>query len=278
MFPVEPKAQVRFDRAGYSRLDMARVQGMEPEITQPASIVPDSATDADIVLPVCASDEGSLYVSTVGIRTCAATAPGARIMVMCNNTEGKFRQIIESNCVGLGLEFYYIDGPFSISRVFNRGARLGTRKYIAYCTADVIYYHGWLENLISLWNEHPDYFALATYSFDIGNNPCVPRSGMGERRIVDTHNPSSGVLVLKRESGYVWDENFPLWEIDADFLYYIERNGLRAGYCLNARCDHMIEGIRRHIDYGKNFGMTCQDDFFGAPRRYLEQKWGLGPP
>jgi hypothetical protein len=136
----------------------------------------------------------------------------------------------------------------------------------------VIYYPNWLENIIELWEQNPQYFCLCNYSFDVANNPCVERHLFPEKRIVNTHNPSSGVLVLRRSANYVWDEFFHLWEIDTDFQMYIEANGLKAGYCLNARCDHLVDGVKAHVDYETNMGITS-DQFYGASKQRIKEKW-----
>lgn len=235
-------------------------------------------TDADVILPVTTASEFNYIMATMAIRTCRASTD-ARIIVMLNNSEdGSLWNRVVKQCSLLGIECCYVPGPFNIAKIFNNGASLGVGKYIAYGTSDVIYYPGWLENLISLWEKEPDYFALCTYSFDDLNMPCVSHEIVNEPRIVQTHNPSSGVIVIKRESNYVWDEQFPLWEIDADFLYYLEHNKLKAGYCLNARADHLIGCVRNHIDLKKHFGMKNDGDFFGGPRIRLEKKWGLERP
>lgn len=233
--------------------------------------------NADVILPLCASNDASLYVSLVGLRTCQAST-NARVWVMCNNTTEPWLTIIRENCEMLGVNFRYVDGPFNIAKVFNLGTRLTYGDYIAFATADVIFFPRWFENIVELWEENPEYWTLTNYSFDTRNMPCVKHDTTPERRIVQTGNPSAGINVFKRSSGYVWDEQFPLWEIDADLHYHLAHYGLKAGVCLNARCDHMIEGIRPHIDYNKNFGITDADkEFFRAPRKRLEAKWGLGP-
>jgi hypothetical protein len=230
-------------------------------------------TDADVILPVCASNSQCHIMAMMAMRTLRASTD-ATIYVMANNTPDLTRRLaLQQECELLGMHFYYDHGPFNIARAFNIGATFGCGKYIAYATSDVIYFPDWLDNIISLWEENPQYFALCNYSFDVCNNPCVRQSVIPERRIVDTHNPSAGVIVLKRESGYKWDEQFPLWEIDTDFLYYIEAHNLKCGYCLNARCDHLVDGVKAHVDYQTNFRMTG-DEFYGRSKARVKSKWG----
>ena len=230
-------------------------------------------TDADIILPVCATNSHCHLLASMAMRTLRASTD-ARIIVLANNTPDESRRFaLERECGLLGLDYLYVGGPFSISKLFNEGAAMGMRKYIAYATSDVIYFPGWLDNIIELWEMSPDYFALCSYSFDINNNPCARQSVEPIKLVQNTHNPSSGVIVLKRESGYKWDETFPLWEIDTDFLYYVEAHNLKCGYCLNARCDHLIDGVKAHIDLAVNFGLTS-DQFYKDSKAAVRKKSG----
>lgn len=235
--------------------------------------------NSDVILPLCASNDASLYVSLVGLRTCQAST-SARILVLCNNTPEPWLTVIRENCEMLGVAFRYVDGPFNMAKTFNLGTRLTYGDYISFASADLIYFPNWFENIVDLWQENPQYWTLCNWTLDRdAGHPCARRDVVHERRIVDTGFPSAGQNVLKRSSEYVWDEQFPFWELDADMHYYMQRNNLKAGYCLNARCDHMIQGIRSQIDYRKNFGIeNIDNEFFKTPRKLLEKKWGLSAP
>lgn len=223
--------------------------------------------DADVILPLCACNDASLYVSLVGLRTCQAST-SARILVMCNNTPvDPWRTIIEDNCRLLGVRFHYVEGPFNIAKIFNLGTRMTTGAYICYATADVIYFANWFENIVELWEEHLEYFTLTNYSFDTREFPCVKHHTTPERKIIHTGNPSAGLNVFKRSSGYVWDENFALWEIDADLHYFLRDHKLKAGVCMNARCDHLVEGVRRFMPHGPAPDVDAT--------KYLRAKWSL---
>lgn len=229
--------------------------------------------DADVIIPVCATNHHCHNFAMVAMRTCRAST-SARILILGNNTpDPTRREALKKECEYLGMAWHYVEGPFSISKAFNLGTRMTQGKYIAYGTSDVIYFPNWLENIIELWEQNPQYFCLCNYSFDLNNNPCVSRQMFPEKRIINTHNPSSGVMVLKRENGYQWDESFALWEIDTDFQMYIQKNGLKAGYCLNARCDHLVDGVKCNVDYQTNMGLTS-DQFYGESKAKIKEKWG----
>lgn len=234
-------------------------------------------SDSAVILPLCAHEVNSLNMSLTALRTCAASTT-AKILVICNNSEGEFLEAIKSNCDALGAAFHYWEGPFNISKIYNLGTQMTQGKYIAYGSADVVYYPNWLENIIALWERNPKYYCLCGWSFDHRPIPCTQQLVKYQNIIAPTHNPSSGVLVFKRESNFQWDENFMLWEVDCDIYIMLERTGRKAGIAMNARCDHLCGGMRGtpNFDYNKSFGITnAEEQFYKDPRRYLEKKWGL---
>lgn len=212
-------------------------------------------------------------MAKIALRTCRASTDAPMIVLANNSPEPRLRDDIFKECHALGIDYCYLDGPFNIAKAFNYGASRTGGKYIAYGTSDVIYYPGWLDNIIKSWEQYPDYFALCNYSFDMAHNPCTRQCVEPLNVIKHTANPSAGIIVLKRSSGYQWDEQFPLWEIDADFLYHLEANNLKAGYCLNARCDHLVDGVKAHLDLLENFGQTS-DQFYRDSKAKIKAKWG----
>lgn len=230
-------------------------------------------TDAAVIIPVTSRNLHAHIMAKVAIRTCRASTD-AQIMVLANNTpEASWRDEIRQECILLGVQYRYMEGVFNIAKAFNFGASQTTGAFIAYGTSDVIYYPGWLENILALWKVYPHYFALCNYSFDTKNNPCARQQVEPLAKIQHTANPSAGVIVLRRSNGYQWDDQFPLWEIDADFLYYLEANNLKAGYCLNSRCDHLVDGIKPTLDYEECFGQTG-DQFYRESKARVKAKWG----
>lgn len=230
-------------------------------------------TDAAVIIPVTSRNLHCHLMAKVAIRTCRASTDAEMLVIQNNTPNDRLISELRDECHALQVNHVYSPGPFNIAKSFNFGAKFTKGKYIAYGTSDVIYYPGWLENIIALWEQYPDYFALCNYSFDLANNPCARQSVLPDAKIVHTHNPSAGVIVLKRANGYQWDEQFPLWEIDADFLYHIEAHGLKAGYCWNSRCDHLVDGVKAHLDLLENFGQTS-DQFYGESKAKLKAKWG----
>jgi glycosyltransferase involved in cell wall biosynthesis len=212
-------------------------------------------------------------MAKVAIRTCRASTDAHMLVLANNSPDQRTRDEIKEECGLLGCRYEYLEGPFNIAKAFNHGTFATVGKYVAYGTSDVIYYPGWLDKIIAAWQQHPSYFALCNYSFDTSNNPCCRRDIIPLNVIKHTPNPSAGVIVLKRENGYQWDEQFSLWEIDADFLYYIEANNLKAGYCLNARCDHLVDGVKAHMDLAEAFGLKEGEDFYRDSKAKIRAKW-----
>jgi len=222
---------------------------------------------ADVIIPVTTGSETAYMMAVMSLRTCHASTK-ANIWAYINNSpDDALRARLVNQCHMLGINVVMWPGPFNIAKIFNDGFDRSKGDYIGFGTSDVIYYDHWLENIIELWEENPEYFILSSWSFDDLATPCARNHIVNRREIVHTGNPSAGVLVFKRSSQYRWDENFELWEIDADLFYHIERNKLKAGICLNARCDHFIEGVRRFVPHGPKPEVE--------PTLYLRKKWNL---
>ncbi len=223
--------------------------------------------DADVIMPVTTATEWSYLMAVIALRTCKAST-SARVWAYINNSpKSVWRTRLEKQCHALGIRVVDWGQPFSLSKIFNAALDRTRGEFIAYATSDVLYFKDWLENIVDLWREFPGYFTLCNWSFDDQNMPCVQHTIINERRIIHTGNPSAGVNVFRRADGWRWDEHFDLWEIDADLFYHIERNKLKAGICLNARCDHLIEGVRKFIPHGPG------QDFDATG--YLRKKWNL---
>lgn len=223
--------------------------------------------NADVIIPVTTASEWSYLMAVVALRTCQAST-SARIWAYLNNSPAsRNRDRLEAQCRMLGITL--VDWPhrFSLSKIFNDGLDRTHGEFIAYGTSDVLYFKDWFENIVDLWREFPGYFTLSNWTFDDQNMPCVQHEIVNQRRIIQTGNPSAGVNVFRRDSGWRWDENFELWEIDADLFYHLERNHLKAGICLNARCDHLIEGVRRFVPQGTPASVDAS--------AYLKRKWNL---
>jgi len=226
--------------------------------------------NSDVIIPVTTHNDKTYLMAVVALRTCQASTK-ARIWAFINNSPpSTLRNRLISQCAMLGISTVDWQRPFSLSKIFNKGLDMTNGEYIAYGTSDVIFYPDWFEKIISLWKESPDYFCLVNYSFDDLKMPCTKNHTEEIRKIQNTHNPSSGVTIFKRASGWRWDEKITLWEIDTDLNLFLERNRLKAGYCLNARCDHLINCVKDQIP--ESWGLS------NNPRAYVEKKYGLEKP
>lgn len=229
-------------------------------------------TPADVILPLTAATETLWYAASVALRTLRDSCD-ARVLALMNNTpEGKLRDSIIAQCKSLNIECRYIDGPFSLSRFWNLGRSLTSSEYIAYANQDCIYFRGWLDNMIELWREEPDYYALWPWSLcDHDMGIAYPQKVQYERRILRHHHPAT-LLLMRLDSGYVWDEQFNSWEMDADFIRHVESKGLKIGMCLNSRVDHFSSFINSNVDIEQNYG---SEDFYDEATERLRKKWNL---
>lgn len=231
-------------------------------------------TDASIIIPMTACSPFMEYINNVALRTLRESTD-ADVLVLGNNTESWAKvEDLERLCRSLDMRFRFIEGRFSQSKCWNFGIDHSQGKYIVFCGADCIFYPDWLDHLIELWEEQPHFYALWPWSFNVTDSGLAYRSTrQAERRIIETHHPAIA-LVMKRESGYRWDEQFSLWEMDADFVYHCQKNGHKTGLCLWSRVDHFNSAVSSNIPFNNHFGEE-QNQEQGNATEYLKRKWNL---
>lgn len=233
---------------------------------------------ASVVLPMTAATPFLEYVNNVALRTLGASTR-AEVLVLGNNAGPDWvrTERLGKLCALLGFRFKYVEGPFSQSRFWNLGASMTSRPYIVYANADCIFYADWLERLLALWAEEPEYWALWPWSLSLSDMGLAYRTTLdAPRRIVPTHHPAVA-LVMRRADGYRWDEQFGFWEMDADFVLDAQANARKLGLCLWSRVDHFNSTVSSNIDFGRHFGVS-HNEHCGEAGRRLRAKWGLPEP
>lgn len=212
------------------------------------------------------------YVNSVALLTLRESTD-AEVLVLGNNTPDPAKvESLRKLCSLLGFRFEHIDGPYSQSRFWNYGIDHTSGDYVVFGNADLIFYPHWLDNLLQLWSEEPNYYALWPFSFKIVDMGLAYRpSRTLERRIIPTHHPAVA-LVMRRSDGYRWDEQFPLWEMDADFMRYCETTGRKLGLCLWSRVDHIHGTVSNAIDAQKHLGIV---DHCSVSVNRLRAKWNI---
>lgn len=227
--------------------------------------------EAAVIMPVTAPNDFLWYVASVGIRTLAASTKQT-MLVLANNTPDLVkRSSIERQCRALDVRYEYVEGPFSLTRFWNLGIDLTKEPHLAFANQDCIFYPRWLENMIALWEQNPDYYALWPWSFcdhDLGI--AYPQFIRYENRIQQHHAPAT-ILLMKRSSGYRFDERFSGWELDADLINHFESNKLKVGMVMNARVDHFNQTVTTNIDLQKHYGQN----FYTSGAEALKQKYPL---
>ena len=212
------------------------------------------------------------YINNVALRTLRESTD-AEVLVLGNNTPDLQRvKALRQLCGMLGFRFEHVEGPFSQSRFWNYGIDRTTGSHIVFANADCIFYPCWLDHILELWREEPEYYALWPWSFNVHDMGLAYRTcRVPERRIIHTHHPAVA-LVMRRLSGYRWDEQFPLWEMDADFMYFCQVKGHKLGLCLWSRVDHLHNTISNNIDLDLHLGVR---DHCSLSVNRLRAKWGL---
>ncbi len=229
-------------------------------------------TDASVILPMTACSPFMEYVNQVCLRTLRESTD-AEVLVLLNNTPDPAKiATFEKLCGVLGFRFEHIPGTFSQSRFWNYGIDHTSGSYVVFGNMDLIFYPDWLDHILELWREEPDYWAIWPWSFNVVDMGLAYRPQRGlERRIISTHHPAVA-LVMRRSDGYRWDEQFPLWEMDADFMHHCTRHQLKTGLCMWSRVDHIHNTVSSNVDISTHLGVT---DHCSLSVNRLRAKWNL---
>jgi hypothetical protein len=135
----------------------------------------------------------------------------------------------------------------------------------------VIFHQRWLEEIILCWEKQPEYWMICPWGFYVKNYPCCKQDLRSKREVIACGHPGA-VTVFKRSTGWQWDEQFPLWELDADMVCHSQKNQLKMGLCLSSRVDHLVTAVNPLIDMQAHYGP--QKGTMGATE-LLRKKWGL---
>ncbi len=229
--------------------------------------------DADIILPVTVPTFGLWAVASMCIRSARASTE-ANIIVLLNNSEPALAEDVREQCRLLDVRCVDMPGPFSLSRAFNAGMDMGSGKYVAFGQCDTLFFEGWLDRLVELWEEEPGYFVVWPFTFSTARyGQSYRRSPVLERRIVEDGFPQGALSVLRRDDGYRWDERFVWWEMDADFSLDMQKHGRKGGLCLWSRVDHLPQVVGKSIDGARHFGVRGMNDSTSEANELLKAKW-----
>lgn len=232
-------------------------------------------TNASIIIPVTVANDLLFYAATVCLRTCRATTD-AEILVIFNNSKADDNtEALLDQCECLDIDYMTWGLPFSMSAVWNHGARETHNAHIVYAQQDIIFYPGWLNAILGAFTEHPQYRLFWPWSFDWRNFGTSTRkdyrNGTG---LLDSDYPCGALSVHRRSDGYVWDERFSRWELDADFAYEMRNNRWKGACVLDSRVDHLVETISDHIDFEQHYGKP-KDALHKEATEALKRKWNL---
>lgn len=222
------------------------------------------------IIPSNCQNEYLSYVNKVCIRTHQATCDSDLHFLDHDilTPEGQdFSDNIETELTHLGGHYHHIKEPFNAMRYYNTMVDRTDSEYVAFATADLIFYPGWLDVCINALDENPHLMSAHPYSFspNWAEGPTYSWDGKNRYQIIETTQPSCHVAVFRRSKLYRWDETFQFHESDTDYFFHLEHHGLKAGICRNSRVDHIghvfVDNSKK-VDYG----------FSDATER-LKKKW-----
>jgi hypothetical protein len=227
--------------------------------------------NATVIMPGSCRNHKLFEICSKAVKTCHQTCR-ANLIFLDNNAGGGYSEAFSRLLPILGYQYEYIKEPFNISRFLNLGASMANTEYIVYSNADVVFYPDWLENIIELWKENPEFYSMHPYSFHKTHEGLCFRSDTEpEKRVVRCDHPGgSGVTVMRKKDGHIWDEKFGYWEQDVDYWKWMKQNGKIAGVCYNSRVDHLIEGIIKEIE-----PPDALDSIKKEGTEMLKKKWNL---
>ena len=217
------------------------------------------------------------------VATAKATAPNARLLWMGGNCQpGPIEEHFKKYLATLGYEYVRIEEPYNCARWWTLGKESTAKwggEFTVFASCDLLFYAGWLDNLVELWREHPEYFCLAPFSWGrchhTGLNyrdDCTPR-----REIIPCDHPAAWCHVRRRDDDYIPDIRFKDWNVEFDFYEWMKANDRKAGVCGNARADHLGWGPRALGDFGfdLNASITAGNALFDEKWRWqhLEGAW-----
>lgn len=183
--------------------------------------------------------------------------------------------LLKREITDLGGIYVPVVEPYHQTKYWNDFMRSSRADYVVLASADVIFYHGWLEQLLRYYSASPDLLSVHPVAFSPWHAGLSYFCEAGPRPDVlhTTANPLCHVLVHRLANKYFWDEQFPYYEADMDYHLHMERSGKRAGVVTSSRVDHLEGSIIRH----EAKGVVLQPDA-GIARKRLEAKWNLSPP
>lgn len=187
----------------------------------------------------------------------------------------EFSALIKAECEALDGIYRPVTESYHQTRYWNKFMESCGTDYAVLSSADVIFYHGWLDALIACYAAHPDLLSVHPVTFSLQDcGLSYQANNTSHSNVHITANPLCHVIMHRIANGWRWDENFPYWEGDMDYHLSMERSGRRAGIVTDSRVDHLEGSFLRNHDTA---GVICWKDSVPARRR-LEAKWNLAKP
>lgn len=236
---------------------------------------------ADIIMPGVAGVPALAEIAINALASASNAAPfiseECQILFMDNGGhDQKSRDRVRVVCKELGYRYEFIAEPFNEARYFNLGFEMTKErnaKYVFRANFDVIFYPGWIHNLIESWEKEPDYYCVAPYAFsDQHKGLCYRDVERWENRIMPCDHPSGWMYGMRRADVIPADESFKYWNVDYDFYEWMKANGKKAGVCYSSRVDHLADAVKTHHPESFGFDLNAHRD---EADRQFRAKWKL---
>lgn len=220
-------------------------------------------------------NDSCALLNKIAIRTHQETTEGldCEFQFWDHDTENEdFRKSIISDCNALGVKYVYREDPYHATKWMNEFFRTTNSDFVVWATADCVFFHGWLQELVRVSQERPELFTLHPFTFDSFHyGHAYSNDGKRKQAVIETNTPLCHVIFIRRDRAYVWDEQFFFYEADMDFHCWLSANNLQSGMVLSSRVDHLSGSIMRNAS---SMSETGSEDMIKA-RRQLEAKWNL---
>ena len=230
------------------------------------------------IMPGSTHTEEGFQVCLNAIRTHKAFCDSDLVFLDNNSDRVDLQAKLCQECRALRYRYEYINGDVHINAFYNYGTELTAldktpSEYLAYCNADVVFYEGWLDNLLDLWNQTDNknkYLSMHPFSYSTDmQGLCYRNSPDPEDKVVSCEHPLMHVTVLRRSTTFVFDSQFSFWETDCDYWMTLRSMGAYAGIAYNSRVDHLGGKIASNCGTHTPHNEQAKE----AAKQLFEAKW-----
>lgn len=204
----------------------------------------------------------------------ANTSDDCKLFIVENNSNSyntkNWKNYVESK----KQNFFYSKCDFNMNKMYNEATKLTNKEFVMYANSDIIFHHDWYYNLINWFDKIDNLFVISPFTKAFGwtvEPNSVYRNDLTYLDIfIDSIKIPGWFYCFKRESNFIWDEQFKAHFQDNDFVntindMKIKNPSIKSGFVYNSRVDHL--GGMTH----KNINL---DYFHHEGKQKIIKKWG----